>query len=119
MSLSERNSIFKSYYACDHSSKNAFIIRTSERNIKSANSSNSRSFSYKYFCVLGNGKIRVCKTFYLATLVISKERVYNAPKNKDLISCIVPVSKSGKHVKKEVSAYDKDFVRNTLNLSRK
>lgn len=111
MSLRERNSIFKSYYACDNSSKNAFIIRTSERNTKSANSSDSRSFSYKYFCILGNEKIRVCKTFYLATLVISKERVYSAHKNKDLISGIVPASKSGKHVKKEVSACDKDFVR--------
>ncbi len=47
----------------------------------------------------------------MATLVISKERVYSAHKNKDLISGIVLASKSGKHVKKEVSAYDKDFVR--------
>jgi hypothetical protein len=109
VSLSERKSIFKSYYDSDYSSKNAFIIRTSERNTKSANSSDSRSFSYKYFCILGNEKIRVCKTFYLATLVISKERVYSAHKNKELISGIVPAS--GKHVKKEVSAHVKDFVR--------
>jgi hypothetical protein len=47
----------------------------------------------------------------LATFVISKERVYSAHENKDLISGIVPASKSGKNVKKEVSAYDKDFVR--------
>ncbi len=117
ISIDERNQLFVSYYNSNNSSKRAFIIRTSEKSIKTANTSadSKRKYTFKFFTYLGNEKVRVCHTFYLNTLVISKSVVYNAHKNKNIISGTVAASKSGKHVKKSISNDDKNFVRKHIN----
>jgi hypothetical protein len=105
--------IFKSYYNSDFSSKRSFITKCSKRFAKRLNLSadSPRNFSFRYYFYAGNKKIRVCKKYFLATLSISEKVVYNAHKNKDLLTGIPLPSKSGKHVKKIISNYEKDFVR--------
>ncbi len=65
--------------------------------------------------IWANERIRVCKLFYLSTLNISQKVVYNAHKNKNLISGNAFPSRSGKHVKKSISEERKNIVREHIN----
>lgn len=105
---SQRQLQFKGFYKLKNKIRQQdFILRTTERNIKkrSTTSSNEsrRSFSFLFFLNIGERRIQVCKKYYLGTFDISQTRVYNAHKNKCLLTGMAAEDLRGKTASRKIS----------------
>lgn len=90
----ERNSIFQTYYGLGLQEKKHFLIKNTDRILTSRPSKSSlpsrRHYTFRYFFIIKGEKVKVCKTFFLATLCISQKPIYTAHQNKSV--CGTPKS---------------------------
>ena len=61
--------------------------------------SKRKKSSYSYFLLKEKDSYRVCKNFYLSTLVVSQKMVYNILDKKDKVTGILKADGCGKHNK--------------------
>lgn len=117
----ERNNIFSNFYLLNAREKQIYILNTTEssnpeRRRKGKNSQNStKSKTYKYFFILNNNRIQVCKPFYCGTLAISQKPIYTAHKNSTE-SNTLQKSIQGKHKKKHTSNEAVNLVKEHIKL---
>lgn len=121
ISEEDRNQIFTDYYKLDAKEKRMFILNTTERSNperrrKGKNCENSKKVnSYRYFFIINNNKIQVCKIFYCGTLSISQKPIYTVHKHSTETHTLRK-SNQGKHKKKHTSNEDADLVRQHINM---
>lgn len=72
--------------------------------------------SFSYFLSVNGEKIRVCKAFFLGTLLISHKSVYNVHINKDKTTGTPKSDEWGKKTRDRISKYRKDFVRKHIDF---
>lgn len=120
VSLSERESLLLSFYQLSQNEKYHYLLRTTERceaKRKTTGKEISRkSFTFRYFLLLREQKIQVCKKFFLGTLAISQKPVYTAHNNKIPMTDIPGKDGRGQYSKaSRVSDEQKQAVRDHIN----
>ena len=79
ISDSNRRLLHENFWKMTDDAKFAYYEQTTGRFLKERtrieHTSSRRTYSYQYFFVINNDKVRVCKTFYLSTLDISQRRI--------------------------------------------
>ena len=109
MTADDRQVIHDEFWTLSESQKRNYFARTTCRESKKrtrtdrgrrTNKIRSRVYSYKYYFVVNDVRVQVCKSYYLATLDISNTRIctYYATRNQ---STGTPSQRQqGRHVKK-------------------
>ena len=104
--------------------KGHYFVRTTEKVPKArirkrqtyrTNKKIHKKFTFRYYFIYCCEKIQVCKSFYLATLDISQNRIISYHANKDKVTGTPPASKRGKHTKHNMSDADIKAVREHIS----
>lgn len=117
----ERKQLFSDYYKLNSSEKRMYILSTTEMSIpqrrrKGKNAENSKkSKTFKFFFILSNKKIQVCKLFYCGTLGISQKPIYTVYKHSTETNTLRK-SIQGKHRKKVTSDEAANLVREHIKM---
>lgn len=114
ISKDERESIALSFYQITRNEKSHFILNNTEckmsiRTKLKINPQKKKSFSY--FFHVNNEKHRVCKKFFLETILVSQKTIYNVHNNKDKVTQVPKSDERGKKTKDRIPKTDKDLVR--------
>jgi len=124
MTADDRQVIHDEFWTLSESQKRNYFARTTCRESKKrtrtdrgrrTNKIRSRVYSYKYYFVVNDVRVQVCKSYYLATLDISNTRIctYYATRNQ---STGTPSQRQqGRHVKKRIADEHRDAVRAHIN----
>ena len=122
ISAEERLNLHKMFWSLDDENKAHFYSEYTEREEKKrcrgTTNAKPKTFSFKYFLRSGNSAVkeRVCKTFFLSTLDISKTRVSYFYTNMRCVETGVALPpRSGKYAKNCTSHDQLDQVRSHIN----
>lgn len=116
VSVENRLTICKNYWSCDFNRRKDFILnnvesKVPERRITNCNrKKKARNDSKSFFFQSAESRARVCKSFFIKTLCISKEVIEHAFKNKGEGRLFCGVDKRGKkdpHNKTKPEEYEK------------
>ncbi|XP_046684392.1 uncharacterized protein LOC124370146 [Homalodisca vitripennis] len=114
VSKDEREAVMLSYYKIDQNEKYHFILRNTEckMSVRTKVKNNpQKKNSFSYFLHINNEKIRVCKQFFLQTILVSQKTIYNVHNNKDKSSEVPKSDERGKKTKDRTQKADKDILR--------
>ena len=89
--------IFTESYKLGTNGKHSFIARTSVCSSVSENKESRKKLSYSYFLIKGEKSLSVFKNFYLPTLAVSQEIVYNVYQKKDQATGVIKPDGRGRH----------------------
>ena len=116
ISDSNRRLLHENFWKMTDDAKFAYYEQTTCRFLKERtrieHTSSRRTYSYQYFFVINNEKVRVCKTFYLSTLDISQRRISYYHETMRIPSTgMARPDQRGKHGKKVIPEADREAVR--------
>lgn len=104
---------YKQFWSLNDSQKCMFYSNTIDKNEKQRtrtnNENSSWKFSFQYFFIISNKKIRVCKEFYLSYQPKTSSVVF-FDKKKSIF-----YDKRGRHAKSKISNDAKKFIRDHIN----
>ncbi|CAK1586434.1 unnamed protein product [Parnassius mnemosyne] len=104
----EREDLKKAFYSLNDAQKNKyyneFTCRVCSQRKRTEAEESRRKFSYQYFFLKNEQKVKVCQKFFCDTLDISAKRIYYFYKklhNNPLK--LIPTPSKGKHIKKQTA----------------
>ena len=107
----ERELLFKGFYEASKEQKQHFIEKNTICKPRTKNllhHINKKKVNYSYF--LTERRVQVCKSFFLGTLNIGGNQVYNLHNKKDPVTGLPQPDGRGKKTKSNISEEDEKFI---------
>ena len=120
----DRQLIHEDFWTLTESQKRDYFARTTHRESKKRTRSGrahrtdkirNRVYAYKYYFVVRDVRIQVCKSYYLTTLDISNNRLNTYYATRNPTSGTPSQRKQGRHVKKRIADEHRNAVRDHIN----